>query len=464
MKKPAFTAVFAAAAFALLIPLSAQAEAPPMLGTKAMPSLAPMISQVTQSVVNISTRGHVKVRQQPMGPLMNDPFFRHFFGGQMPPRIRHFEALGSGVIVDADKGYILTNNHVIENADKITVILNDGRKFEAKVVGKDKQTDLAVVQIKADGLHAITLGDSAQLRVGDYVVAIGNPFGLSHTATYGIVSGLGRQIEEHTAQSSPYQNYIQTDAAINHGNSGGALVNLRGELVGINSAIFSRTGGNIGIGFAIPINMAKNVMHQLIKYGKVEHGMLGVNIQKLTPEIAKALGLPSDQGALVTHVVQGSAADKAGIKQGDAIVAVNGDEVSGPDELSNVIGLKRPGTSVNIKLVRNGKTMEVKATLGNQNSANSATGGTKNEELGAGFSDITKDSPLFGEVHGALVVSVKPDGEAAEAGLRPGDVIVAVNRHPIKNLAQFRNALSQYQGTLLLTVRRGQIVFFTTIR
>ncbi|HET7587913.1 MAG TPA: DegQ family serine endoprotease [Gammaproteobacteria bacterium] len=465
MKNSALAAFFAAAALAIFAPVSAQAEAPPpMIGTQPMPSLAPMISQATRSVVNISTRGHVKVERRTMNPFMNDPFFRHFFGPQFrQPTERQFHALGSGVIVNADKGYILTNNHVVENADKITVILNDGREFEAKVVGKDPLTDIAVVQIKADNLDEIALGDSSQLNVGDFVVAIGNPFGLSHTATYGIVSGLGRVLAEGGGEEQPYQNFIQTDASINPGNSGGALVNLNGQLVGINTAIYSRSGGNIGIGFAIPVNLAENVMNQLIKYGEVKRGRLGVMIQSLTPELANALGVKAGHGAVVTKVVDGSAADKAGIKQGDVIVAVDDREIDSSDELRNIIGLTRPGTKVQIKLVRDGETMQVNATLGS-GGGKSVAGGSNYEELGAKFSDIQQGSPLYGRVQGVVVTSVEPDGEAAEAGLRSGDVIIAVNRHPIKGLAQFRNALSQFKGTLLLTVRRDDGVFFTTIR
>ncbi|HET7370432.1 MAG TPA: PDZ domain-containing protein, partial [Gammaproteobacteria bacterium] len=310
----------------------------------------------------------------------------------------------------------------------------------------------------------IALGDSSQLDVGDFVVAIGNPFGLSHTATYGIVSGLGRVLEQGGGQDQPYQNFIQTDASINPGNSGGALVNLNGQLVGINTAIYSRSGGNIGIGFAIPVNLAKNVMNQLIKYGEVKRGRLGVMIQSLTPEIANAFGVKAGHGAVVTKVVDGSAADKAGIKQGDVIIAVDGREIDSSDELRNIIGLTRPGTKVEIKLVRDGETMQVEATLGSGGGNNGAAGGSNYEQLGAQFGDIQQGSPLYGQVNGVVVTSVEPDGEAAEAGLRPGDVVIAVNRHPIKGLAQFRNALSQFKGTLLLTVRRDDGVFFTTIR
>jgi serine protease Do/serine protease DegQ len=461
MNKSAYRAALAAVALAMLIPLAAVAEPPPpTMNGQPTPSLAPMIKRVTKSVVNISTRGKEKVQQR--SPFMNDPFFRHFFG-RPGPRERHFHALGSGVVVNADKGYVLTNNHVIEHADKITVILNDGRHFDAKVVGKDALTDLAVVQIKAKNLHQITLGDSSKLAVGNFVVAIGNPFGLSHTATFGIVSGLGRAPNTGRAANAPYENFIQTDASINPGNSGGALVNLNGQLVGINSMIFSKSGGNIGIGFAIPVNMAKNVMHQLIKYGKIKRGHLGVLIQTLTPKLADKFNVKNGHGAVVSQVSDGSPADKAGIEQGDVIVAVNGKPIKSSDQLRNMIGLTRPGTKVAIKLVRDGKTKTVHATL-SSTSAASESGGSIAGKLGARLSDIKPDSPLYGKVQGVLVEAVKPGGEAAEAHITSGDVITAVNRHPVKNLAQFKNALSQYKGTLLLTVRTQHGVFFTTIR
>lgn len=468
MRHRLLAALLAGTAAFALTPAAALAKAPPpsMLATATEPSLAPMISQVTKSVVNISTSGHVKVKRG-LSPFANDPFFRHFFGGpSRQPSERHFQALGSGVIVNADKGYILTNNHVVENADKITVILNDGRQFDATVVGTDPLTDLAVVSIKADKLNPITLGDSSQLDVGDFVVAIGNPFGLSHTATYGIVSGLGRVLQHKGGNEQPYQNFIQTDASINPGNSGGALVNLRGQLVGINSAIYSKGGGNIGIGFAIPINLAKSVMHQLIQYGKVERGHLGVMIQTLTPKLAKAMDADIDHGAVVTKVEEGSPADKAGIKQGDVIIAVDGTGVDSSAQLRNQVGLTRPGKTVDIKLVRDGDTKTVTATLSKSSNGNDAAteGGHDNEKLGAHFSNLDKSSPLYGDVQGIVVTAVKRGGQAARAGLRAGDVIVAINRHPIKNLAQFRQALSHYKGTLLLTVRRNNGVFFATLR
>jgi Do/DeqQ family serine protease len=274
-------------------------------------------------------------------------------------RERPFQSAGSGVIVDAKAGYIVTNAHVVENASEITVTLLDGRDLAGEVVGSDERTDVAVVKVKGDSLTQIALGNSDRLEVGDYVVAIGNPFGLQHTVTQGIVSGLGRS----GINPDGYENFIQTDASINPGNSGGALVNLRGELVGINSAILSRSGGNIGIGFAIPVNMARSVMDQLIKYGSVKRGLLGVNIAPVTPDIAQALGLPAAGGALVTQVVKGSAADKAGIRAGDVITTVNGQPVKSNTELRNAIGLLRVGDKVEIGLLRDGQARKVTAMI-----------------------------------------------------------------------------------------------------
>src|SRR6202521_4068094 len=306
---------FTAAALAAAViggPLHAASPAP--LDAAPMPSLAPMVKRVSPSVVNIATRGTIK-EQPGRNPLLDDPFFRRFFDTppDSKPRERQFQSAGSGVIVDAKNGYIITNHHVVENASEITITLLDNRSFSAKVIGSDEGADVAVLQAKQPNLIAMALGDSTRLEVGDYVVAIGNPFGLQHTVTAGIVSALGRT----GINPDGYEDFIQTDASINPGNSGGALVNLRGELVGINSAILSRSGGNIGIGFAIPVNMVKDVMDQLIKYGQVKRGVLGVNIYGVTPDIAKEFGLTESGGALVAGGAQGSAADRAGVKTGD---------------------------------------------------------------------------------------------------------------------------------------------------
>ena len=464
MKRLVFAALLAASSLALSAPALAHMP-PPAVNGQPLPSLAPMIKRVTPAIVNVSTRGHVQMQQQ--NPFMNDPFFQQFFGGQgfnQAPVQRQFQSLGSGVIVDAAKGYVLTNNHVVENADKITVTLNDGRNYTAKVVGKDPDTDVAVLQIKADGLTALSLGNSDVVQVGDFVVAIGNPFGLKHTVTAGIVSALGRA----GIEDGKYENFIQTDASINPGNSGGALVDLDGNLVGINTAILSRGGGNIGIGFAIPVNMARDVMDQIIKYGKVERGVLGVTIQNLTPEIAKGLGISTDNGVVVTQVQPGSGADKAGVKAGDVILKVDGKPVTSNSSLQSTIGTLRRGSQVAIQLARNGQILNVTATIGKAESSGegSGTGGGNaggDETHGLHLADIGKDSELYGKVQGVIITAVEPDSDAALAGLQEGDVIVSVNRKPVKDVAEFREAAKAGKGALFMAVRRDDQLFYVSL-
>ncbi|MCS6948224.1 MAG: Do family serine endopeptidase, partial [Steroidobacteraceae bacterium] len=354
-------------------PAGAQQTAlPSAVDGSALPSLAPMVKRVAPAVVSIGVKGVVRGQGQ-NNPLFDDPFFRRFFDpeGRMQ-REREFESAGSGVIVDARQGHIVTNAHVIENAREITVVLQDGRELRATVVGTDTRTDLAVLKVAAEGLSQIALGDSSRLEVGDFVVAIGNPFGLQHTVTSGIVSALGRT-GVSPAQDN-YEDFIQTDASINPGNSGGALVNLRGELVGINSAILSRSGGNIGIGFAIPSNMARSVVEQIVKFGSVRRGVLGVSTAAVTPDIAQALGLATASGALVSQVIAGSAADKAGIKVGDVITQLNGRPIKSHVELRNAIGLLRVGDRVDLELLRDGKALRLAATIGESATAAAAAG------------------------------------------------------------------------------------------
>ena len=438
--------------------MPASAGLPMSVDGQQVPSLAPLVKKVGPAVVNISTKGHVEVSRN---PLMQDPFFRHFFNMPDQPQQQQQEvqALGSGVIVDADKGYILTNNHVIEHADKITVTLEDNRVFDAKVVGADPDTDIAVIKIDAKNLTALPLGDSEKLQVGDFVVAIGNPFGLDHTVTSGIVSGLGRA----RLHGQRFQNFIQTDAAINPGNSGGALIDLQGKLVGINSAILSQSGGNIGIGFAIPINMAKQVMEQLIKHGKIERGILGVRVQPLTPQMAEAFGVKQTSGALVAQVADGSPAEKAGLKQGDIITAVNGKEIERPQDLVNAIGLKPVGTKVELTIIRDGKELTKTATIGSPSENEVAGGSLAPHFKGATFSDLDERSPLFGKVRGVMVSNVKDGSPAAAAGLQEGDVVTSVNRQPVENLKQFEKAVKGKER-LLLNVRRGNAALFILLQ
>jgi Do/DeqQ family serine protease len=420
-----------------------------------VPSLAPMVKRTSPSVVNIATRGTIKEKPGQRNPLMDDPFFRRFFDTppDSKPRERQFQSAGSGVIVDAKNGYIITNHHVVENASEITITLLDNRSFSAKVVGSDEGADIAVLQAKQPNLIAMPLGDSAHLEVGDFVVAIGNPFGLQHTVTAGIVSALGRS----GINPEGYEDFIQTDASINPGNSGGALVNLKGELVGINSAILSGSGGNIGIGFAIPVNMVKGVMEQLIKYGQVKRGILGVNIYNVTPEIAKEFGLTESTGALVAGVAPGSSAEKAGIKTGDIITSINSNVMKSASELRNSIGMLRVGDKVEIGLLRDGKPLKVTALIAERSEAETANAvdiaqGLEGAELA--------DAPAGG---GVLVRSVQDGSPASQAGLKTNDLIVGVGRTPVSNTKSFREA-AKGANVLVLNVRRGSAVFLIPIR
>ena len=348
-----------------------------------LPTLAPMLEKTTPAVVNISTTGKVIVRD----PFFDDPFFRRFFDVPEQRRERRISGLGSGVIVDANDGYIVTNSHVIDKAEDIVVTLEDGQRFNAKVIGKDPGADIAVIQIDAERLTEIALGDSDNLRQGDFVVAIGNPFGLGQTVTSGIVSALGRSglgIES-------YEDFIQTDASINPGNSGGALVNLRGELIGINTAIYGSGGGNIGIGFAIPVNMARQIISQLVEHGEVRRGRLGFVVQDLTPELAEAFGVARKKGVVVARVEAKSPAQKAGIKVGDVITAVNGREVDNSAQVRNEIGLLRVGSEVEIEVLRDGKTRSLTASVGRRTTY-TVSGNTLSEKLaGAKFSEAQED-------------------------------------------------------------------------
>jgi Do/DeqQ family serine protease len=430
--------------FALLTALAAGAQP-----AREMPSLAPMIEKISPAVVNISVSGSVT---ETSNPLANDEFFRRFFDFQEPQqRKQEVEAAGSGVIVDAAKGYILTNHHVIENADKITVTLLDNRSVSAKVVGSDKGSDLAVLKVDANGLTSMPFGDSSRLRVGDYVVAIGNPFGFSHTVTSGIVSALGRSGINRDA----YEDFIQTDASINPGNSGGALANLNGELVGINSAIISRSGGNIGIGFAIPVNMARSIMEQLISFGSVSRGLLGVSINDVSPEVAATYGLHDNSGALVMAVSPDSSAEHAGIRIDDVIVSVNGAHVRDSGSLRNAIGLLRPGDQVKVGLIREGKETTVTATLGASTAAN--TKAEAEPEQSTGLDEVFEGGEIVdapSATPGLLVRRVDPGSPAADRGLRPGDIITKINRMRVRSMADAKPLLRDARS-IIVEVQRG---------
>lgn len=424
-------------------------------GDQSLPSLAPMLGQVTPAVVNIATEGRVQMRQN---PLLEDPFFRFFFDFPDQPLERKTQSLGSGVIVDAERGLVITNNHVIANADQIAVNLRDGRKLEAKLVGADPETDIAVIKVSpTERLIALSMADSNQLKVGDFVVAIGNPFGLGQTVTSGIVSAL----ERSGLGIEGYEDFIQTDASINPGNSGGALVDLNGRLVGINTAIFSQTGGNIGIGFAIPINMARQVMEQLVKHGEVKRGFLGAQLQDLDLELAEAFGLPQHQGAVLVNVIAGSSAEKAGLKPGDVITAINGRPVHTASAVRNEIGLLRVGEQVKLEILRNGKPMQITASVSEQTETVAHATDIQNRRLaGVTAGDIPKGAPEYGHLEGVMVFKVERGSHAWRSGLRDDDIIISVNRVPVTDVKGFLKLVNKLRSGILLQVQRGDMALF----
>ena len=446
------TARLAIRSFSLLAALVAtEATVAQTNVARELPTLAPMIETISPAVVNIAVRSNLTGGPQ----TPQDELLRRFFDFEGPPgREREVEGAGSGVIVDAANGYILTNHHVVANADAITVTLAENRSLTARIVGSDEGSDLAVLQVQGTNLTSIPFGDSTKLRVGDYVVAIGNPFGFSNTVTSGIVSALGRS----GLNSQAFEDFIQTDASINPGNSGGALVNLNGELVGINSAIISRTGGNVGIGFAIPANQVREVMEQLIATGTVRRGLLGVNIQDVTPEIAATFGLPGNSGALVSQVSPDSAAERAGIQIEDVIVSINGTRLRDSGSLKNAIGLLPPGQSVAVGLIRDGREQTVTAVLGELAPAAAVTAAPPQEEateLDAVFegAELVDNSSPNGPP-GLVVARVDPGSPAAERGLRPGDVITKVNRVRVRTLAEALPLMEDARA-IILEVQRG---------
>ena len=436
--------------------LPARADIPPgVLGTT--PTLSPMLKNVVPAVVNVSVTSKVEIQN----PLLQDPFFRHFFGvPEDAPQEREAQSIGSGVIVDAAKGYVLTNHHVVEQADSIKIRLTDDRVFDAKLIGSDPDSDLAVLQVKADRLKALPFADSDKIEVGDFVVAIGNPFGIGQTVTSGIVSALGR-----TGLGNAYENFIQTDASINPGNSGGALVTLKGELVGINSQIVSRTGGNVGIGFAIPSNQARYVMNEIVTHGSVQRGRIGVGGQNVTPELAKAFGLPAARGAVITQVVPDSPADKAGLKPEDIIVEAEGREIRGFDQLRNMIGMHRVGDRFDMKILRDGKPRTVSVVVG-KNTEQAEAGGKLHPRLaGAVFAPLDENTaPDQGDVRGVVVQRIQPRSPAARLGFRQGDVIIGVNRQRVTSMKDFEKLAGEDQKELLLHVRRGGNAFFIVVQ
>ena len=443
---------------AAMLGLAAPAQA--HLTADEVPSLAPLVKESAPAVVIVATQGKLQQPQtQEPHPFFDHPFFERYFGERPNPQPRRPRAMGSGVIVDAENGYLLTNHHVIDNAEQITVALTDRREFEAEVVGADPETDIALLKIDADSLTALPFADSNELQVGDYVVAIGNPFGLGQTITAGIVSAVGRS----GLRLESYEDFIQTDAAINVGNSGGALINLKGELVGINTAIFSGRGGNIGIGFAIPINMARQIMDQLLTHGEIQRGRIGVQIQDLIPDLAEALGTSHERGAVVAQVIPGTPAEAAGIQIGDVIVEMNGEPVVGSSDLRNKVGLLRVGDAVRLTIERDGKPMTIELAVGERSEVALGAGSQIPQLKGVVLGPLTPSSPLHEEVEGVLVIEVEVDTPAWNAGLREGDVIVEVNRREVKSTDEILEAFEGSVPPILLNIRRGDGARFILI-
>lgn len=445
--------VISAALFSSALALTsapALANLPPQVDGHVMPSLAPMLEHATPAVVSISVVGTHEVSQQNVPEA-----FKFFFGnrGQNQAQQRPFRGLGSGVIIDSDEGYIVTNNHVIENADKIMITLKDGRQIEAKKLGSDAKSDIALLQIEAKNLHSIKLADSDNLRVGDFTVAIGSPFGLGQTVTSGIVSALGRS----NLNIEQYEDFIQTDAAINSGNSGGALVNLRGELIGINTAILGPGGGNVGIGFAIPSNMMHNLVSQIIEFGEVHRGILGVSGHSVNSEIAKAMELETNQGGFIAQVMPDSAADEAGIKAGDVIVAMNGKPIKSFFELRAKIGSIGANKKVNLTVIRDGDTKTFTVKLKQDQSAEIAAASIHTMLKGA---QLTNDS----KKQAVVIENVAEGSPAHMAGFKAGDIIIGVNRSRIKDIAQLRDQLKDTSGVLAINIIRGNISQYIMIR
>ena len=430
---------------------AASAALPISLLSEDVPSLAPMLKQVMPAVVNISTRGTRNIQSN---PLLQDPFFRRFFDFPDRPRKRRTQSLGSGVIIDAGKGIVVTNTHVIDRAEKINVALQDGRNFEAELVGADSDSDIAVVKIAAEDLAEIRLGDSDALQVGDFVVAIGNPFGLNQTVTSGIVSALGRD----GLGIEGYEDFIQTDASINPGNSGGALVNLKGELVGINTAILAPAGGNVGIGFAIPINMAGQITEQLIAYGRVKRGRLGVYVQDLTPDLARAFGTGRSRGAVIAQIIPGSPAQKSGLRAGDVVTSVDQRRIDDAADLRNAIGLLRIGQELELRVIREGEEHILEARIDEAVEIM-----LKGETLHRSLSGAVFVEPGSGSgPEGVLVDSVEKQSNAWSAGLRPDDLIVGINRYRIRTIEDLSRLIAA-SGSLVIEFLREDRAYYLTI-
>ncbi len=440
----------------VLLPLPAPAQT--VADPRGLPTLAPLVNQVTPAVVNVSV-----VTRAPMenNPLFRDPFFRRFFN--FPERQqRQEQAAGSGVIVDAARGYILTNNHVIKDAEQINITLKDRRQFPAKLVGTDPGTDIAVLQISAPGLAALRIGDSDSLLVGDYVLAIGNPFGIGQTVTSGIVSALGRS----GLSVEGYEDFIQTDASINPGNSGGALVNLRGELIGINTAIIGPSGGNVGIGFAVPSVMARAVMEQIVRYGEVRRGRLGIEMADVTADAQRKLKLKSLDGALIANVEADSPAAQAGLRIGDVVASLNNRPIRSAAELRARLGLTPVGDEIELGIVREGGPRSIRTRIAAPQASASDEAKTVALLPGLRVVEIEPGSPLAQRLRGGglVVAAVDADSRALQAGFRPGDIIVAVNRRRVQTLAEFQKLLGAAERGYAVSLLRGDFSLTIIVR
>jgi serine protease DegQ len=439
-------AVAAAAVLLALVP--AAARAPLFDEARGVLTLAPVLEKVTPAVVSVAVATRLPGDDN---PLLRDPFFRRFFGTPERGSERQAMSAGSGVIIDAKRGLVVTNHHVIANAERITVTVKDGRQFKAKLIGSDEATDIGLIEIEPARLTELTLGNSDELRIGDVVLAIGNPFGLGQTVTSGIVSALGRA----GLGTETYENFIQTDAPINPGNSGGALISSKGELVGINTAILAPAGGNVGIGFAVPSSMVRVVVDQLLKHGAVKRGRIGIAVQTATPDIAKALGVPVESGAVIGSVEKGSPAETAGLKSGDVITALDGRPVADANDVRTRIGLTERGTTVTVTFYRKERLQTVPVTIGEERVAAQDGSGAVRSLSGARFAELPAGHALKGRLEGLLVAEVETGSPAWRLGLRASDVVTAVNQQPVRTLADLETAARSGNGVLALSIVRG---------
>ena len=432
----------------------AMAGLPASVNGVALPTLAPLVERTRPAVVNIATRGHADAQNN---PLLNDPFFRRFFEnfGDMPQQ-RETRSLGSGVVINASKGFIVTNHHVVEGADEIQITLHDGKEFKATLVGSDPEADVALLKVDVKNLTDIPMSDSDKLRVGDFAVAIGNPFGLGQTVTSGIVSALGRT----GLGIEGYEDFIQTDASINPGNSGGALVNLNGELIGINTAIIAAGGhGNVGIGFAIPINMVRQIVDQLIEFGEVRRGMLGVIMQDLTPELSKAFGLKRHNGVVISKVIENSAAAEAGLKAGDVVISINGSPIKSSSAMRNVVGMLRVGEKMKMEVIRDNRRKIITAVIKDKDDEAVAGKKVHARLAGATIEQLNEAGDDY-----LIVTEVEQNSPAWNSSIRKGDIILSVNRIPVKTLEEFKKVVGNRDKQILLNIQRGRSALFILIQ